>query len=447
MREHWLDDHVGDEASVRPEFEAELAEALHERWHTPDHPRELQPAPGGRRPRGAIVAVWGSVAAAALVVGVIALTNDDAKPHVTGSTSDVPTSMPSTSVAPTTSMPLTVTEPPSSVPGDGEQISLPVAHTPEQQTVLDYLVALAESRWDDAAKLLGEGGLEWEGRADLRPLFGTDGTLPNLPAALRDWCASPALCQVPTSLATSGYDVVATFAVEGVSRASLFTGGTFEGSPLVRGLPLRLPPGVSLADTVECPTDGVDRTVYADLDGDGWAEVVDMIADTGSTSGTGVQIVACGTTLAVAPLGAESSVGTDSPVQMFVLPGSALDERRDHVLLTYPAPEGSASIVIADDQRLFASGHYPYLDFTSLSSLGCADASGDGTDELVLYTYRYVGGSDLSNSTALEWEATELLEGGGAGGTYSGSFALPAQEQQAFRVIAGYCGNLPIQTG
>ncbi len=453
MREHWLDTHVGDEASVRPEFEAELAEALHERWHAPDRPRELQPAPGGRRSRGAVVAVWGSVAAAVLVVGVIALTSDEAKPHVTGSTSDVPTtpvnsvpdsSVPSTSDAPTTSMPLTLTDPPSSAPGEGEQVALPVAHTPEEQTVLDYLVALAESRWDDAAKLLGEGGLEWESRADLRPLTGTDDALNDLPAALRDWCASPALCTIPTSLATSGYDVVATFTADGVTRTSLFTGGTFEGAPLVRGLPLRLPQlGVSLAETVPCPVDDVVSSVYADLDVDGWDEVVTLTRPPGSDTLT---VSVCGTLLTVAPFVGTVTGLPDSPSRLFALSGGMLGTRADELVLTSDSIHGySGRILAVVEFRLLETGQSVDQTMLAGTSYGCTDVDGDGIGELATYTYRYVG--DPSNPTALEWEATELLEGGGTGATSSGSFALPAQEQQAFRIIAGYCGNLPIQTG
>lgn len=439
MRDNWLDEHVGDEASVRPGFEADLADALHAAWHAPENARELKFARGGRR-RAGLVAVWASVAAAALIVGVIALTGDDGKPQVTGSTSDLP------SVAPTTSTPLTVTEPPSSTSGPatsvsgGSQVSLPVARTPEQQTVLDYLVALAESRWDDAAKLLGEGGLEWEGRADLRPLTGTDGALNDLPAALRDWCASPAVCQVPTSLATSGNAVVSTFVVDGVSLATVFTGGTFEGSPLVRGLPLRLPPpGVSLADTVPCPADGSDRSVYADLDGDGWDELVTLTIPTRT-------VTACGTTLAVSPLVVDGSVAADTPVQLAVVPGSAIGEAGDRLLVTFDSPDGFTTVIVAQDGRLAVWGS-TMERMTERTSLGCTDVDGDGTAELVAYTFQYVGGSDLSNSTALDWRATELLPHGGLGPTSSGSLPLPAQEQQAFRIIAGYCGNLPLQTG
>lgn len=129
----------------------------------------------------------------------------------------------------------------------------------------------ATLRYEDAAKLLGEGGLPLEARSDLRPFLNANGQIPDLAGSLRAWCEF-ALCELPTALTSADVpvQVAATFAAGGVERTSMFVPGFFEGSRSVRGLPLQLPAGSSLADTVQCPTQPVKDTADVDLNGDGW---------------------------------------------------------------------------------------------------------------------------------------------------------------------------------
>ena len=58
----------------------------------------------------------------------------------------------------------------------------------KRRSLQDYLTALADGRYADAAVLLNEGGLEPERRADLRPLFTEYGDIDDLPARLQSWC-------------------------------------------------------------------------------------------------------------------------------------------------------------------------------------------------------------------------------------------------------------------
>ena len=316
------------------------------------------------------------------------------------------------------------------------------AATPEEQTVLDYLAALTQGRWTDAARLLGEGGQNWEERSDLRPLMNDAGTFPNLAASLQAWCASPAMCTLPTALTTVDNWVVASFTIDGVVRSSIFFGGTYEGSPTVYGLPLRLPPaGVSLADTVACPVAGVEYTAYADLDGDGWAELIVAIQDESSVR----TLLVCGTQLVVSPIGNPNAAG----LWALDIEGDGVDE-----LLTggFSVDTFYGAVIRWDGTALTSTGQQVTrsnpIDGNPGTSFGCEDMAGVGRG-LVQYSYQYEGGTDLSNSTALTFTRTIL----NADGTVNpvplplGRYELPAQEQKAFRLIASYCGNLPVQTG
>jgi hypothetical protein len=335
------------------------------------------------------------------------------------------------------------------------------AATPEEAIVLDYLIALDEGRYDDAALLLGQGGLEWTGRRDLRPLLDDSGSLPDLADALRGWCDAGALCQRPTALRTDGNVVVATFVVDGTSRSSTFVGGTFEGSPLVIGLPLQLPVGEALADTVECPTDNVGGTWLGDLDGDGWTEVLTLRRPEGASADV---LSACGTTLSMQPLSVPPAEGfrqvyaldVEGDGASEVMIGVFTDGVLDPAATIPPGqPELAggltAEIFRYDSGRLAPTGQIvhqsPPIGGLVGTSFGCVDLDDDGTRDLVHYDYSYVGGSDLSNSTALEFTATLVEPDGSTGLTQSSTHPLPAEIEAAFRVIGGYCGPVQVQTG
>ncbi|MEZ5272501.1 MAG: hypothetical protein R2694_09365 [Ilumatobacteraceae bacterium] len=279
MPEIRMDELLGPEASPRPGFEDELAARLHRGWHRAERPR--------RRWLQVGMAVAAVATATALVV---VLTGRDGPKTVTVDTS--PVTSPATTVAETVT---TAAQPPTSV----------IATSDAQQTVLDYLRALAEGRWADAALPLWEGGLEPEARADLRPLFAPEyGLRPGevtheaLAAALQRWCADGCGTLVAGLSEPREGVVVVTFDFGVPQRSAVFTAGTFEGQPLVNGLPLRVPAGVDPATIVDCASAGSPlRALSADLDGDGWSEqivVVDIPTHIGST------IMVCGTDLEVA---------------------------------------------------------------------------------------------------------------------------------------------------
>ena len=445
MRDQWLDEHMGDEARPTEAFASALADTLQSEWRHPTVPvvhAAADPRRGWVRPMMMAAAVVTVLGGGVYVVG------RDSKPRITEN-STVTTAAPTTPTSdantlPTETLPATTVLPttiPTNIPTSLPATPL-VAQTPEEQTVLDYLTALAEHRYADAAKLLGEGGLSWTERTDLRPLLGADGALNSLPDALQAWCESPAMCQLPTSLASAEFRVVATFTIDGVERSSTFVGATFEGSPLVQGLPLLLPPeGVSLADTVECPTENVDQRGFADLNGDGWDEAIVTV------SAPDGRMFVCGTTLTLEPyvLGEFESIAWSLDIE---------GDRTDELAVATSLPDGfTADVVALDGGRLVATGQkvaaQSPLAGAPGKSFGCEDMTGDGLRELVLYSYQYEGGTDLSNSTALTFSRTVLKADGSVNPLPlpAGRYELPAQEQQAFRLIANYCGDLPVQTG
>ncbi len=418
MRDRWVEQHLGDEVRPRVGFEDELADSLHGAW---------QNGPSAQRSRWPRVAIWATAAAAVLIGVGVAATRDDAD-RVTGDTNvvtSVPTTDPSTSTTTATTTATTVAP--------------PVPATPNESIVSLYLTALADGRYLDAATLLDEGGLEPEARADLRPLF--DATLgfglvsgqtdrEHLASALAAWCQSPAMCLGPTALSTEGDDVVATFTIDGVQRSSTFRAGTFEGQPLVIGLPLQLPRiGSSIADTVECPTIDVVGIAWADLDGDGWLER--LVTQQSSSPGSPYRITVCGSTTVVAPFERVSdyvSVKVD-PVGVGRVAIGVLSDN-GYVGDIYELQSGE---LVKVGGPVESSG----VDRTSFGCLG--DSS-----TLMSFTYDFVGGTDLSNSTALTYTATPVLDP--AKGPPPGSFALPDQAVAAGQIVVGECGGLPVLT-
>ncbi len=436
MRDRWLDEHVGGEAMVRPEFEASLGETLQTAWRQPSG------SVAARRPTGPSrrtqVLIWAAAAAVLLVGGALVLTKTG-KSAITSNTDDVrvpPTVLLVTTLPARTTVNRATTDvPPTSLPATSVAPTV-VATSAEQQTVLDYMTALSDERYDDAAKLLGEGGLSLEDRSDLRPFLNIDGLIPDLAGSLKTWCAA-ALCQLPAALTSVDSRVVATFAVDGVERTTTFGAGTFEASPSVVGLPLQLPSGASLADTVHCPTEKVDDTAYADLDGDGWYETVTLM----KTPDVGFLLFACGTTLDqpvfTVPLSEATAVG-----QPRVFPIDIEGDGTDELLIaTFDLDGFTASVVTFSEGTLALLDRTVSISAAGRQSFGCVDLNGDGVRDLVEYTYSFVGGTDISNSGALDY--TTSLDGIRT----TGSLALPAQEVEAFRLIAGYCGNFATHTG
>ncbi len=438
MREHWIDEHVGGEASVRPEFEAELGDALQSGWRQPIGSTVARPPSGPSR--RIQVMIWAAAAAVLVVGGAVVLTQTG-KSQVTSNTGEITVpataaTTPATSAPPQTAAPSTSAVSTSTSELPATTLASAVATTPEQQTVLDYLTALAEQRYGDAAKLLGEGGLSIEDRSDVRPLLNAEGLIPDLAASLKAWCEA-ALCQLPTTLSNVESTVTAGFAVDADERSATFLASTFEGYRAVRGLPLQLPEGESLGDTVQCSVEPVDDTAYADLDGDGWYETITI--DKGWTADNKLTRV-CGTSLSVPVLAIPVSHGYTSPTRL--LPLDIQGDGADELLIGYFDQDGfSAAVASYGAGHLSSTGNTVSLSPVRGESFGCVDLDGEGIRDLVSYTYAYVGGTDISNSAALSYTASL--------GTMSkaGSLELPAQADEAFRLISGYCGNFPTQTG
>ena len=244
---------------------------------------------------------------------------------------------------------------------------------------------------------------------------------------------------MPTALSGDSYQVTATFAIDGVERSTMFVGATFEGYPLVYGLPLQLPAGTSLADTVQCPLEQIDDTAYADLNGDGWFETLTLAE---GLSGDNTLISVCGTSLDIPVLAMPVSPDYILPTRVLVL--DIEGDGSDELLLTSFDPDGfSGPIAKYSEGMLIATGQTVSLAPIRGESFGCMDLDGDGVRDLVTYSYSFVGGSDISNSTSLDYTASRLV----GDITTSGSLPLPALADEAFRLTAGYCGNLPTQTG
>ena len=419
MPEIRMDELLGPEASPRAGFEDELAGRLHRGWRRAAQPRRRWVAAG--------LAVAGIAAAAVLVVVV---TGRDGQKRITVDTSPV-TTVPETvtTAAPTSTQEVTTTtQIPTSV----------VATSDAQQTVLDYLTAVAERRWSDAAVPLWEGGLEPEARADLRPLFAPEyGLRPGevtheaLAAALERWC-DQAACVTRLAGLTEPRDglVLATFDM-GVQRSVVFTAGTFEGQPLVNGLPLRLPAGVDPATIVDCVSSGTPlRTAYADLDGDGWSEQVVVVDISTHVDFT---IMVCGTDLEV-PL-------MDVPAEQVAV--VSVTESSTLLLIDGRAYAFDGTTLV--DQGVDAT-FIDAFDTGSGASIGCG--AWDGTERVALrYTFTYEGGNTPDTATVMHVTVLPLL---GAAVEYvpeQFDVALPADIETAVEIANGWCDGLPVRTG
>jgi hypothetical protein len=425
MPSNWIDDHVGDEGTPRPGFEDELAAELRREWR------------GAANPRWRL-ALWGA-AAAPLLVGVIVVATRDGDRTVTPVDTTVPATDVTSSIDDTV---VEITEP--STRDTPETLPDPDPDGAGIAAVIDYLDALAQGDYVAAAELLGRGGLDWESRPDIRPLYRPEyGLVPGqssteaLASALERWCAR-SICVTFASVGEWGFGQMrATFVVNGVERSSMFVGYLDEGQPAVQGLPLQSPP-VGELDLVPCPDDGMMRQTWADLDGDGWMEqlIVRRLADEATNI-----LVVCGTTLRVEEFEFVDGEG------LWVYPVNPALTGPDLLLLGSVPPFPAGSVYRLEGGRLEATeGTFgfitPMVDQPGRST-GCRDLDDDGVMELVNNTYRYLGGTDLSNSTQLMVDVTPAF----GGATERITFDLPAETDAAFDIINGTCHGLPVMTG
>jgi hypothetical protein len=280
----------------------------------------------------------------------------------------------------------------------------------------------------------------------MRPLFDEDGQLPSLPNALRQWCLFEGVCQRPMAITTVGFRVAATFAIDGVERSTLFRSGSFEGQASVAGLPLRFRRDHSFADTVPCPTEDVVDEAYADVDGDGYEELVLVTEED-----RGWYVVVCGTSLVVEPYGYIDPSGAGQ--ERVDATDIDLDGRDELILTRFNEAQAqlNGGVVVLDGNRPVATGQMlsqrpPAAIGEEGTSFACVDEP-DGSRRFLSFTYRYIGGTDLSNSTSMEYTGIERRGDVQIGEPMTGSFTLPAELDAAFHIVGAYCGPLPILTG
>ncbi|HTH07301.1 MAG TPA: hypothetical protein VL916_15585 [Ilumatobacteraceae bacterium] len=440
MPESWIDEMVGDEAVPRHGFEDDLAKQLKKEWRRGGSP--------AWRPL-----IW-AAAAVAVVVGASLVVanrdNDRVAPADSAPTTPVTqtTVVPSTSVVPDTTPDTTPTSSSTTTTVPTPPLVRPTDEA--EAIVYDYFLALSNGQWDDAGQLLNEGGLELEARADLRPLFRGDfGLVPynveqgNVADALRRWCEQ-AICDMPTTLTTDGNRQVLTWQVApGLFRSATFAGYTFEGYPGVQGLPLQTSGGN--VGEVDCPTIDVISQSYADLNGDGWFELL-VVQPYTTGAGTNRLLTVCGTDLVVTPTELEPAEGiadyavnpTASGDFLFV---SAGYDVRGRILQL----EGSNLV-----QPMSSDGPATFL-FTVQPESGVGEAAGCGTvvpgaaPTVIGDSYEYIGGTELSNSTGLRYIRRNIVGRTLTEQTFT--LNLPAQTEEAFQVIAGFCNGLPVITG
>ena len=287
---------------------------------------------------------------------------------------------------------------------------------------------MAEGRYADAALLLREGGLEFERRSDVRPLFTEFGDVDDLPARLQSWCETFADCTRPTSapLDIGGYWAANWTTADGV-LTSFVRSGSFEGSPSVGGLPPRTAPG----PVVTCPGNDVELVREADLDGDGAPETVVL------TSNNGLFVHACNTRLDMPPLELES---TDNVVV------GALQPASDPAATLLIGVSGESGVCAATYRLAASAGALVQVGWDGCwgpstgTSIGCRDVG--GVSSIVAYQYSYLGGDRLDNSTGMSVEVSTL------DGAPLDSFTLtlPDQIDEALQIVEPYCNGLPVMT-
>jgi hypothetical protein len=305
-----------------------------------------------------------------------------------------------------------------------------VPPSPEAAVLVDYLAALAEGRYADAAVVLNDGALEPERRSDLRPLFTEFGDVDDLAARLRSWCEGVAVCTQPDAppIDIGGYWMATWSTPHGV-LTGYFRSGSFEGVANVRGLPPR-----ANGDAVQCPTTDVVQVREADVDGDGRRETI-VVTQDGQDGQTWLS--ACNTSLRIPSLAVE----LDGPVTIGVL-ATALDPgatllfgaiREESVCgATYRMAQSAGALVEA--------GWNGCWGLYTNESIGCRDVGGQ--EQIVAYRYTFSDGDRLDNSTRMDVEVLSLA------GEPLESFALtfPEQAEDGLRIVEPHCGGLPVVT-
>jgi len=437
--ERWLDGHTGDETRARVGFEDELGDRLRGAWRgQPEATVGPPDADPGQRRLGIVLALVACVLVLAFVA--LAITRDS-RHHTVGVPTSVVSESSTTAVRPTTTAssttstggftPTTLPSGPSTTRDPNVPIAVPA--DADQQAVFDYLTALSQQRWADAATSL-RGSIDDRDRADLRPIFSD---LPDVALGLRRWCAEGGACQQPSGLDTPhpGW-VSAGYVVDGRKLMQWFQVSTFEGKTTVRGLPIKVPAGADVNQVVQCQVQHPVSVVPADLNGDGWYEQV-IVDDKGVIS-------VCDTTLKAPPLTVTSPFG--SPVNAY--PIDVRGDGYDQLFIGSTFPDGFEGRLYA---YLSPRGQYTFGKTVDVSTVmgrtvGCIDVSGDGKRDFVAISFSFVGGTNADNSSAVKYFASGAEPADVPPGMFSNP-GLAVHSAAAVRLIGGYCGDRLIMTG
>jgi hypothetical protein len=298
--------------------------------------------------------------------------------------------------------------------------------TPEQQVVEDYLDALAEGRYADAATLLGSSAVEDEMRSDLQPLRRQFGTTDDLAGLLERWCTEVTVCDAPALVYPIDDWIVTTHVVHRLTVATgFYRAGFFEGVPGVRGLPPRR--HQMLPNDTACPTpERITNAVEADLDGDGAPETVVLSAAAGRQS-----ISFCNTATVIA-----SAVlpDDDDNRRLAVLDTDA--DGSDELWLATPTGTGMCGTLLGLDGATWAeTDDVCFSNFTT--GFGCETV--DGRSRLVHYDYTIIGSDLLEAATGLSVDVSDA-----DGPIEHRDLVLPAQVDDALRIVNPYCGEFPV---
>jgi hypothetical protein len=327
----------------------------------------------------------------------------------------------------------------------------PTTAVTDEQTVRDYLSALAVGHYDTAAQLLASGSITDDERGDLRPLFHSfpdlvddQNQIGDLAAALRRWCQGPGLCAPPDEIVHDGDGFwVATYRAYGGSTLTAYlAAGVEEGRANVRGLP---PRRSSTAEIIPCPDRDVRTSVEADLDGDNVIETVTITQPEGSITAT---LSVCNTPTRVTAL----TVDVGKYPSLFVVDDR--DDGTDEVLLANNGDDAlGVRILSLDAGRLggtdgptYTRSYPPHPTGTpgQRTSFGCETI--DGSERFVAYAYRLIDGDSFDSAARIDIDVLANPTDPATAALRHLTYQLPGQLDEATRVQAPRCAGFPLIT-
>jgi hypothetical protein len=300
----------------------------------------------------------------------------------------------------------------------------------DQRAVFDYLTALSQQRWADAATSL-RGSIADTDRADLRPIFSD---LPDVALGLRRWCADGGACQQPSALDTPqpGW-VSAAYRLRGRKLMQWFQVSTFEGKTTVRGLPIKVPAGVDVNQVVQCEVAKPVSVVPADLNGDGWYEQV--IVDQSRT------VHVCDTTLSVAPLTIAPTAGGVIAVYPVDVAGNGVDR----LIIGFQHGDGFQGGLYVINVNSLQMQADVYTSGLTSTTLGCQTFNGPDR-ALAEVKWQFEGGTTQATATGVAFAYTPIWPLDQHGVLADSSPGFPPTSPVAVAIMNGTCGDRPIFT-